>query len=296
VVLLKVFYPIVWVPNGISNALLRLAGLRPQTVEEARISRDELRTLVLHSSALVARRQQMLLGVLELEDARVEDVMVPRSRVEGINISADWDTILAQLRASRHGHLPLYRERIEDTVAMLYLRDLITPLTEGTLDAAKLRALAREPQFIPEGTSLARQLVNFQRENLRCVLVVDEYGEILGLVTPKDLLQEVAGGLGEAGGEGRGDIVQQADGSLLVPGYVGVRTLNRRLGWRLPVNGPRTLNGLVMEKLEDLPSKGVQLTLGGHRAEIVDTRASGTVLVRFDPPRPAAIAKEPAAT
>ncbi|MGH8426871.1 MAG: HlyC/CorC family transporter [Bryobacteraceae bacterium] len=283
IVLLKVFYPVVWVLNTISNGLLRLFGLHPEAPEEAHLSREELRTLVLESSTLLARRQQMLLGVLELEDAKVEDVMVPRSRIEGIDLTEDWDSILAKLRASRHAHLPLYRERIEDIVGILHVRDLLPPLTAGKLDADGLRALMREAQFVPEGTSLARQLVNFQREDMRCVLVVDEYGEILGLLTPEDVLQEVAGGLGESGGEGRGDIVHEPDGGLLVPGYVGVRTLNRRLGWRLSVSGPRTLNGLVLEKLENLPRKGIRLVLGGHRAEIVDIRASGIVLVRFEP-------------
>ena len=284
IVLLRVFYPIVWVLNLCANGLLRLLGLHPESPEHAGITRDELRTLVLESSDLLARRQQMLLGVLELEDATVEDVMVPRSRIEGIDIAAPWPEVLAQLRGSAHGHLPLYRERIEEIIGMLHVRDLLPSLAEDGLNAERLRTLAREPYFVPEGTSLARQLINFQRQNLRCGLVVDEYGEILGLLTLEDVLREVAGGLGTAGGDGLGDIVREADGGFLVPGYMGVRTVNRRLGWHLPMGGPRTVNGLVLEQLEDMPREGMQLEIGGHPAEIVDTSPSGVVVVRFPPP------------
>jgi len=281
VVLLWVLYPIVWVLNLCANGLLRLFGLRADTPEEIGITRDELRTLVLESGNLLARRQQLLLGVLELEEARVEDVMVPRSRIEGIDITQDWETVLQRIRASRHTHLPLFRERIEDTVGMLHTRDLVTALAGEGLDAERLRKLAREPYFVPEGTSLARQLVNFRRLDLRCGLVVDEYGDILGLLTLEDVLREVAGELGSAGGDGLGDIVREDDGSLLVPGYLGVRTVNRRLGWHLATGGPRTINGLVLEQLETIPAPGTRLTIDGHRAEIVETSPSGVALVRF---------------
>ncbi len=279
--LLRFFYPIVWILNLCANGLLRLFGLHPESPGEAGITRDELHTLVMESGNLLARRQQLLLGVLELEEASVEDVMVARSRIEGVDLSQDWDTILRRLAESRHTHLPLYRERIEDTVGILHVQALVAALSAGDLDAARLRKLAREPYFVPEGTSLARQLVNFRRLNEGCGLVVDEYGDILGLLTLEDVLREVAGELGGAGREGRDEVVREPDGSLLIPGYMGVRTVNRRLGWHLPTSGPRTINGLVLEQLETIPAPGTHLTIGGHRAEIVETSPSGVVLVRF---------------
>jgi Mg2+/Co2+ transporter CorB len=284
VVLQKLLYPIVWVLNIISNGLLWLFGLRFENIEATGITPEEFRTLVVESGSLRLRRQQMLLGVLELEEATVEDVMVPRSRIEGVDIAEQPAAVLAELRASRHTHLPIYREDIDDVVGILHLPDLLPSLAAENLDAEALRALARAPHYVPEGTSLARVLVNFQREQAACALVVDEYGEILGLVTLADMLGVIAGGLGEAAGGSLGEIVRKSDGSLLVPGRIGIRALNRRLGWHLPTDGPRTLNGLVLEQLQSLPREGARLTLGDHRAIIVETDATGVASLRFEPP------------
>lgn len=282
VLLSKLLYPIVWLLNTISNGLLRLFGLRFQTDEEGGITLGELQTLVLESGNLLARRQKMLLGVLELEEATVEDVMVPRSHIEGIDVSEPPARVLEQLRAARHDYLPLYQESVENVVGVLHVSDLLPVLTDADFDASKLGALAHEPYFVPEGTSLARQLLNFQREGGGCALVVDEYGDLLGLLTRKDVLTLIAGELSSAEKGGRGSIVEEQDGSLLIPGHIGVRTLNRRLGWHLPTGGPRTLNGLVLEQLQALPREGQHLTIGGHRAEIVETDAIGVALLRFE--------------
>ncbi|MGH8225208.1 MAG: HlyC/CorC family transporter [Gammaproteobacteria bacterium] len=282
VALSKLLYPIVWLLNTISNGLLRLCGLRFDLGEEGGITLEELQTLVLESGNLLARRQKMLLGVLELEEATVEDVMVPRSRIEGIDLDANPARVLEQLRASRHDYLPLYRESIEDVVGVLHVADLLPVLADADFDASKLEALAHEPYFVPESTSLARQLINFQRGSAGCALVVDEYGDILGLLTREDVLTLIAGELSSAAKEHHGGILEEDDGALLIPGHIGVRTLNRRLGWHLPTGGPRTLNGLVLEQLEALPREGTQLAIGGHSAEIVETNASGVALLRFE--------------
>lgn len=279
--LLKVLYPLIWLLNLIANGLLLVFGLRANQPSEDGITREELRTLVLESGNLLARRQEMLLGVLELEEASVEDVMVPRSRISGIDIEDEWDDILAQIRTAEHTRLPLFRESIDDIIGVLHLRDLATAMPEGKLDLDKLRALAREPYFVPEGTSLARQLVNFQRQGTRFALVVDEYGDILGLVTVEDVLRDIVGGLGNNILGASTEIIEESDGSVLVPGFLAVRTLNRLRGWHLPTNGPRTINGLVLESLETIPKTGTRFNLAGHRAEIVETSASGVLRVRF---------------
>ncbi|MGH8127609.1 MAG: HlyC/CorC family transporter [Gammaproteobacteria bacterium] len=284
IVLLKVLYPIVWVLNLCANGLLFLFGLRLDKVEEIGLTRDELRTLVMESGQHQARRQQMLLGVLELEEATVEDVMVPRSRIEGIDIGQDGESVRRQLVASRHSRLPLYRSRIEDTVGVVHMRDLAVSLANGDFDPAQLEALSREPYFVPEGTTLARQLVNFRQRNKRWALVVDEYGDILGLLTLEDVLQEIAGELNQVRRDEQEVIVREPDGSVLVPGYLGVRRVNKHLGWKLPTDGPRTLNGLVLEQLETMPESGATVDINGHRGEIVETNESGVVLLRFEEP------------
>ena len=281
-VLLKVLYPVVWVLNLCANGLLYLFGLRLDNVEELGLTRDELRTLVMESGMPQARRQQMLLGVLELEEATVEDVMVPRSRIEGIDIAQDGESVRRQLVASRHSRLPLYRSHIENTVGVVNMRDLAISLANGDFDPARLETLGNEPYFVPEGTTLARQLVNFRQRNKRWALVVDEYGDILGLLTLEDLLQEIAGELSQVRKDEQEVIVREPGGSLLIPGYLGVGRVNRHLGWKLPTDGPRTLNGLVLEQLETMPESGARVNINGHRGEIVETNESGVVLLRFD--------------
>lgn len=282
VILLKLLYPVVWVLNLCANGLLYLFGMRLANVEETGLTREEMRTLVMESGTHQARRQQMLLGVLELEEVTVEDVMVPRSRIEGLDLDADDTSLRNQLAASRHTHLPLYRSSIENTVGVIYMRELAIDLIGGGLSAERLQKLAHEPYFVPEGTTLARQLVNFRQKNQHWALVVDEYGDILGLLTLEDVLQEIAGELSQVQKAEQDLIVREPGGSLLIPGYLSVKRVNKHLGWKLPTKGPRTINGLVLEQLETLPESGAQLTIGGHRAEIVETSNSGVVVVRFD--------------
>lgn len=283
-VLLWVLYPAVWALNMCANGVLRLFGLHTDSGQDTGVGLDELRAMVLESGSLRVRRQQMLLGALELEEATVEDIMIPRSRIEGIDIADSRQTLIEQLRASHFTHLPLYKEDIGNLVGMLHLPDLMAQLTRRDFDASLLRTLAREPHFVPESTSLARVLVNFQSDEADCALIVDEYGDILGLITLEDMLSVIAGGLSGGGSQNLGEIVRESDGSFLVPGHLGLRTLNRRLGWTLPTDGPRTVNGLVLEQLQSLPHAGMRLTLDSRPAQIVETNSSGVALVRFSPP------------
>ncbi|MDN5865511.1 MAG: CNNM domain-containing protein [Gammaproteobacteria bacterium] len=284
-VLLWLLYPVVWALNLCANGILRLFGLYRGTNEESGVTLDELRAMVLESGSLRVRRRHMLLGALELEEATVEDIMIPRGRIEGVDLSSSRATILEQLQSSHYTHLPLYDEDIGNLIGMLHLPDLLPRLADGQFDESLLRNLAREAHFIPESTSLARVLVNFQSEQADCALVVDEYGDILGLITLEDMLSVIAGGLSGSGAQNLGEIVRESDGSLLVPGHTGLRTLNRRLGWKLPTNGPRTVNGLVLEQLQSLPRDGTRLTLAGHPIQIIETNSSGVALIRFETPQ-----------
>ncbi len=284
VVLQNVLYPIVWVLNTISNGLLRLLGMRFDKLEASGITPEEFRTMVVESGGMRVRRREMLLGALELEEATVEDIMVPRSRIEGIDLDEERAPLLEQLRATHFTHLPLYKEDIGNLLGMLHLPDLMSKLGAQPFDEALLRSLAREAHFVPEGTSLARALVNFQSDQADCALIVDEYGDILGLITLEDMLSVIAGGLSAGGSQQLGEVVHEQDGSFLVPGHVGLRTLNRRLGWTLPTDGPRTVNGLVLEQLQTLPHDGMRLDIDNQPVEIVETNPSGVALVRFAPP------------
>lgn len=280
-ILLKVLYPIVWLLNTIANGLLWAFGLRYDSLKDSTLSREELRTLVLESGNLATRRRQMLLGVLELEEATVEDVMLPRSRIEGIDLDQDWQTTTKQLQENKHDYLPLFRGGIDDTIGILHVRKLLSTALGKHLSPETLRAIADEPYFIPEGTTLARQLAQFQREKQHCGLVVDEYGDILGLLTLHDVLSDVAGELGNSASENQPKLRELADGSVIAPGYMSVREINRQLGWHLPVGGPRTLNGLVLEQLETIPSPGTTFKLGTHPAEVVEANVNGVTLLRF---------------
>lgn len=283
-VLLWVLYPFVWALNMSANGILRLFGLYASDADDQGIGLDELRAMVLESASLRVRRRHMLLGTMELEEATVEDIMVPRSRIKGIDLDEEHATLLEQLRATRFTHLPLYEEDIGNLIGMLHLPDLMSKLERQPFDEALLRSLAREAHFVPEGTSLARTLVNFQSDQADCALIVDEYGDILGLITLEDMLSVIAGGLSAGGSQQLGDVVREQAGSFLVPGHVGLRTLNRRLGWKLPTDGPRTVNGLVLEQLQTLPHDGMRLNIGNQSVEIVETDSNGVALIRFAPP------------
>lgn len=280
-VLLKVLYPVVWLLNTIANGLLWLFGLRFHGLSESTLSREELRTLVLESGNIATRRRQMLLGVLELEEATVEDVMLPRSRIEGIDLEDDWETIARQLQENKHDYLPLFRGGIDDTVGVLHVRKLLSTALRKDLTIETLRSIADEPYFIPEGTTLARQLAQFQKELQHCGLVVDEYGDILGLLTLNDVLSDVAGELGNSASDNRQEVRELADGSIMAPGHMSVKEINRQLGWHLPIGGPRTLNGLVLEHLETIPRPGTTFKLGSHPAEVVEANSNGVTLLRF---------------
>ncbi|HET7370427.1 MAG TPA: HlyC/CorC family transporter [Gammaproteobacteria bacterium] len=282
--LLKLLYPFVWVVNAIANGLLSLMGVRIDEASGQPLSRSELRTVVVDAGAIIPKRhQRMLLNILDLEEATVEDIMVPRSEITGIDINDDWDDIVAQLTQSQHTKLPLFADSIDDIVGMIHLRQVLRPLGRGELTPESLKALARKPYFVPEGTSLHRQLINFQNVRRRIGLVVDEYGDIQGMVTIEDILEEIVGEFTTDPAASHKDIFPEPDGSYLVNAGIAIRALNRALKWQLPTAGPKTLNGLILEYLEDIPEPRTSVRIGAYGIEIVQTGDNAVKTVRIRP-------------
>ncbi len=268
--LLKVLYPVVWVVNAFANGVLRLVGVSPADKSSMTLSGEELRTVVTESTAFIPKRhRQMLMGILDLTKVTVEDVMVPRSDVDGIDLDDDWDDILDHLVHTRHTRLPVYRESLDDLVGVLHVRKILRDLPHERLDKERLVELLWDPYFVPEGTLLYRQLLAFQQARRRIAFAVDEYGDIQGLVTVEDILEEIVGEFTTDAGAISNDVHREPDGSYVVTGSAHVRALNRMLNWDLPTDGPKTLNGLIVELLETIPATGTKLNLHGHPVEIL---------------------------
>jgi len=288
--LLKLLYPPVWIVNKIANGLLRLLGVNPEEGTSQALTREELRTVVIEAGAMIPQRhQKMLLNIIDLEHVTVEDIMVPRSEVIGIDIEDDWNSIARTLGDSQYTRMPLYRENIDHVIGILHMRDVLPLLHRGELDHDALQHIAREPYFIPETTALTRQLLNFQRERRRIGFAVDEYGDLQGLVTLEDILEEIVGEFTSDPAAQFEDVQQQEDGSWLVDGSVSIRTLNNMLHVDLPTDGPRTLSGLIIERLEMIPDTNTSLLLGGHPVEVLQVRENMVKTVRFHP----ALARNP---
>ncbi len=282
--LLRIFYPLVWMLNGITNSLLRLFGVAADMAQHHHLSTDELRTVVHEAGSLVPQRhQQMLLSILDLENVTVEHIMVPRNDVLGVDIDQPWDRVLQQLVSSQHTRLPVYKGDIDHVVGIVHLRNFLALQRRAVVTKEDFLGIVREAYFIPEGTPLNTQLLNFQQQRERTGLVVDEYGDILGLVTLDDILEEIVGEFTTDPAMAHRAIHPQPDGTYLVDCSVGVRELNRALSWSLPTEGPKTLNGLVMEYLETIPEPGTTFLLEGQPIEVVQTGEHAVKTVRIDP-------------
>lgn len=280
--MLKLFYPLVWVVNAMANLLLRLLGYRPDNNGASALSKEELRTVVAEAAALIPERyHNMLVGILDLESATVEDIMVPRHEISGIDLDDDWPDVVHKIRASRHTRLPVYQKSIDKVIGVLHLRKALIAMNQGNFDKPQLKKLVDPLSFVLENTPLHRLLHNFRRENRRIALVVDEYGDVQGLVTLEDLLEEIIGDIASDSL----DIQKQKDGSYLVDAGITVRELNRAAGFNLPTEGPKTLNGLIIDYLETIPTLGMSLKLLGHRIEITRMDANAVRQVRLFPPR-----------
>lgn len=284
--LLRIFYPLVYLINGAATILLKITRLYPENANLESLNSDELRTVVAEAGAMIPQRhQRMLLSILDLEKATVEDIMVPRNEIKGIDLSENWDDILRDLTTAEHTRLPIYHGSIDDLRGVVHLRRLLPLLPEGRLDPGSLQELVHEPYFIPEGTPLNRQLLNFQNQKRRIGFVVDEYGDIQGLVALEDILEEIVGEFTTDPAHRIKNVYMDADNSYLVDGTATIRNLNRSMGWKLPTEGPKTLNGLILEYLETIPQSGAKLKLNGYSIEIAQTRANAVKTARIRPPR-----------
>ncbi|HSQ70312.1 MAG TPA: transporter associated domain-containing protein, partial [Steroidobacteraceae bacterium] len=291
-VLLKLLYPVVWVANLLANGVLRLLGVSREKASSTSLSKEELRTVVAESSTVIPHRhQRMLMSILDLERIHVEDIMVPRHEIYGIDVSDDWDDIVDELRDGRHTRIPVYDGSLENIIGVLHMKQVARLLARGEFDRAHLVALARsrEPYYVPEGTSLNNQLLNFQRQRRRVAFVVDEYGDIQGLVTLEDLLEEIVGEFTYDATALHKDVHKERDGSFVVNAAASVRTLNRKMGWSLPTSGPRTLNGLIIEYLENIPEPGTSMRVNDYSLEVLQTGDNAVKTVRLKhivPPGP----------
>ena len=281
-----VMMPLVWLLNTITRLLMSMVGIRSDGAISGALSKDELRTIVHESRSLMSRRNQdMLLSVLDLEKVNVDDIMVPRNEIAGININDDWKSIVRQLTHSPHGRIVLYRDSLDDTISMLRVREayrLMTEKKEFTKEVM-LRA-ADEIYYVPEGTPLNVQLVKFQRNKKKVGLVVDEYGDIKGLVTIEDILEEIVGDFTTSMSPSLAEeVMPQNDGSVLIDGSANVREINKAFNWTLPEDGARTINGMLLEALEEIPQVQRKVQIGHYAVEILDVQDNMIKQTRITP-------------
>ena len=280
----KIFYPLVWLVNLISNRILAIFGVHPASSSGDSLNADELRMVVHEARQFIpGKHTDMLLGILDLENISVEDIMVPRNEVTGIDLNDDWNDVEQQITNSHRTRVPVFKDSIDNTIGMLHMRKVLNLVVREELTRERLESLIREPYFIPEGTSLTRQLLNFQKNRRRSGLVVDEYGSIHGLVTLEDILEEIVGQFTTDSSIRNAGIHAQDDGSYLVDGSTHIREINRELGWELPTEGPKTLNGLILEHLEMIPAPGTSLLIANYPIEITRTDKNAVQTARIQP-------------
>ena len=281
--LLFVTYPVVWLTNVASNAVLFLFGVRGKDAQLHSLTHEELRTVVYEAGSRISTRyRQMLLSILDLEKVTVDDVMVPHNEIIGIDLDDDTEEIERLINISEHTRLPVYRDNIDQVVGILHLRRLAN-LAQRSFDRDTLIDLLDEPYFVPEGTPLSTQLVQFQRRRTRIALVVDEYGDIQGIVTLEDILEEIVGEFTTDPADEDEDVIREGANTWLVDGSANIRELNRSQAWDLPTDGPKTINGLILELLETIPKPRTCLKVSGYPIEIVETDDTRIRTVRIGP-------------
>lgn len=280
--LLKLVYPIVWFVNLFVATLLWLFRLKPHEAEETPLSAEELRTLVMEGGHYIPAKHRNILGNLfELEDITVDDVMTTRSQIEAIDIDAPIDEIRDRLATTNHTRLIVCAGSLDNVIGILHMRKVLHQTRSSELSRETLQEVLREPYFVPEGTPLFTQLQNFQENHRRLGLVVDEYGEMQGLITLEDILEEIVGEFTSNSPSRGGLIVTEDDGSILVEGRTPLRLLNRKFALNFPLDGPKTINGLILEQLEDIPEPGTSLKINDCPVEIVQTQDRMVRMVRI---------------
>ncbi|UTJ49568.1 HlyC/CorC family transporter [Atlantibacter subterranea] len=284
-----VMMPLVWLLNTVTRILMRMVGIKVDNVVSAALSKDELRTIVNESRSQISRRNQdMLLSVLDLEKVSVNDIMVPRSDIVGIDINDDWKSIVRQLTHSPHGRIVLYRDSLDDAISMLRVREAYRLMTEKQeFTKEMLLRAADEIYYVQEGTPLSTQLIKFQRNKKKVGLVVDEYGDIQGLVTVEDILEEIVGDFTTSMSPTLAEeVTPQNDGSVIIEGGASIREINKAFNWHLPEEEARTVNGMLLEALEEIPANGTRVRIAQYDIDILDVQDNMIRQVRVIPIKP----------
>lgn len=290
--LLFVLYPLVWFTSAITNRLLGLFGVSREDATSTAINIEELRVALMEAGSMIPNRHKdMLMSILDLEQVTVNDVMVPRNEIEGIDINQPFADIVKQLSHCGYTRLPVYRDSMDNIVGILHVRKALNLMTQDNLNQQTFESIVKEAYFVPEDTPLNTQLIQFQRKLRRTGLVVDEYGDLLGLITLEDIFREIVGEFTANTIDDEKEIHPQSDGSYLINGSANIRELNRTLDWLLPTDGPKTINGLVLEHLESIPDPGVSLRIDDYIIEVIQTADNAIRTVRLrqlQPSEPAA--------
>lgn len=283
-VLMKVLYPAVWAVNHITNGLLILLRVSPEQREQHSLSSEELRTVVNESAGLLDKHQNMLVNLLDLEKIKAEDIMIPRNEIFALDINADWKDLQKSLTNAQHTRLLLYRDNIDDAVGFIHARDALRLLAKEDFSKTTLLRAVREIYFTPEGTSLYTLLHKLQQNKQRIGLVVDEYGDIQGLFTLEDILEEIVGDFTTGMAvDACDDMEELSDGSFVIDGGASIRDVNKEMGWSLPTDGPKTINGLILEFMEDIPTTGISIQVAGYPIEIVEVKDNKVSQARVYP-------------
>jgi len=281
--LLKITYPIVWLTNLASNGVLYLFGVRDRDTHLHALTREELRTIVHDAGERISNRyRRMLISIIDLEKVTVDDVMVPHNEIIGIDLDDEPEKIERIINESDHTRLPVFRDNIDKVIGILHMRRLAN-LAQRSFDQNALIELLEEPYFVPEGTPLSTQLIQFQRRRKRIALVVDEYGDIQGIVTLEDILEEIVGEFTTDPTDEDDDVIREGVDTWLVDGTANIREVNRSQNWDLPIDGPKTMNGLILELLETIPEPRTCLKISGYPIEIVETDDNRIRTVRVGP-------------
>lgn len=282
--LMLLLHPVVWLTSSISNAILRILGIDPKQRSSDSLSTEELRSVVREAGQeLPQNRQDMLLGILDLESVTVDDIIIPRNEVIGIDLNDSIENIVELMRSTTHTRLPVYRDNINNISGVIHMRKVASVLTHNRLTHKIIETASVEPYFIPEGTALSVQLLNFKQHKKRMGVVVDEYGDVEGIVTLEDILEEIVGEFSDHGSSHEAEVQQLADGSFHIDGTAYIRDINKHLPFELPSDGPKTLNGLITEILESFPEGHVCLQIDNQRLQTLEIRDNRINLVRLWP-------------
>ncbi len=286
--LITLFHPVVWVAGMLVKWFLRILGIKLHNDRnKTKVTLEELRSMVLDAEHFLPRKhQKMLLNLVDLERITVNDVMIPRNQIESLNIDVDPSELHQQIVTSHHTLMPVYADTQSNIIGILHIKRTLPLLQEQVIAVSQLREILQEPYFIPSDTPLLKQLQQFQERHTRMGLVVDEYGELLGLVTLENILEEIVGDFTTQSPSQTGKYLRHSDGSMLLEGSSSLRDLNRKLGLHLPLGEAKTLNGLIMDHLQDIPEPGTSLKIAGYAIEIIQTQDRSVKVARIFPARP----------